>query len=534
MRQVIKYPLFGIVWVLDLVIRQLTRSVHTHRLLLGPGIEPARWLGGRVRAWRTFHKAARHVPAYAAFLAERGHAREIAGHGTLAEALASIPEMDKASYIKKWTVAQRSLGGAMPRRGVVVDESSGSSGIPTSWVRGPDERLATRQLLQTGFWRTSRELSKQPFVLNCFSLGAWATGMNVSSSLTDITMIKSIGPDRDKVIHTMREFGPDYTYIITAYPPFLKALFDDDRLDWSAYDIVTAFGGEGISESMRALICEHAAAAFGSYGASDLEINIAIETDFSVALRQAIAASDDLSAALTRRSEYGTLPMIFQFNPFDYLMETNEHGELLVTITRGTNINPRIRYNIHDRGHVLRIRDLDPVLAEHGLTHLKDVRITDLPLLFLYGRSDMSVDFNGAVVAPDSVRDAIFAAPGLADAVENHRLVSYEDAAGDRQLHIAVQLVDRDDPLAARGSSAADVGAEIITALRRSNGDFSNAIRTSPAGTMPTVGVYPYRTGPFVDDGAKLKNEYVWVMERGEIAAYDLRVDFTAPRHATA
>ncbi|GMA34095.1 hypothetical protein [Demequina litorisediminis] len=133
-------------------------------------------------------------------------------------------------------------------------------------------------------------------MLNCFSLGAWATGMNVSSSLTEITMIKSIGPDRDKVIHTMREFGPDYTYIITAYPPFLKALFDDDRLDWSQYDIVTAFGGEGISESMRAIICEHAAAAFGSYGASDLEINIAIETDFTVALRQAIAASPELSA----------------------------------------------------------------------------------------------------------------------------------------------------------------------------------------------------------------------------------------------
>ena len=267
MRALIQYPLFGLLAIIDAVVRQLTRKVYTHRFLLGPGIEPLRWALGRARAWRTFHKAARRVPAYGAFLDEAGHGRSLARGMSLADALRQVPEMDKETYIKKWSITERSVGGTLPRRGVVVDESSGSSGIPTSWVRGPDERLATRQLLQFGFWRTSRTLTKQPFILNCFSLGAWATGMNVSASLTDISMVKSIGPDRDKVIQTMKEFGPHYTYVITAYPPFLKALFDDDRLDWSAYDIVTAFGGEGISENMRTLITQHAYSAYGSYGA---------------------------------------------------------------------------------------------------------------------------------------------------------------------------------------------------------------------------------------------------------------------------
>jgi len=527
MRNAMKYILFGLLWLTDLIIRQLTRSVRTHRFLLGPGIEPLRWWAGRMRAWRTFHKASRHVPAYAAYLASVGAKASIPSGGNLAGALATIPEMDKASYIKQYSVLERSLGGKLPRRGVVVDESSGSSGVPTSWVRGPDERLATRQLLQMGFWRTQREFpDRQPFVLNCFSLGAWATGMNVSASLTEITMIKSIGPDRDKVIATMQEFGTQFTYVITGYPPFLKALFDDDRLDWSQYEVVTAFGGEGISENMRGLILEHARAAYGSYGASDLEINVAIETDFSIALRQAIAASPELSARLTRQREYGVLPMVFQFNPFDYLMETNDAGELLVTITRATNINPRVRYNIHDRGHVLRQRDLDPVLAEFGLADLRKERITDLPLLFLYGRSDMSVDYNGAVMAPDAVRDALFARPALADEIENHRLISYEDAAGDRQLHIALQLVE-----GSAGLDEASVGAEVFAALRASNGDFSNAIRTAPEGTAPSLGVYAFRTGPFAEDGKKLKNEYVWVLEVGEIDAWELRPGFAPPRH---
>ncbi len=525
MRAILKYPLFGLLALIDFVVRQLTRKVSTHRLLLGPGIEPLRWLLGRARAWRTFHKAARRVPAYGEFLKEAGHGRSLARGVPLAEALSLIPEMDKATYIKRWSITERSVGGRLPRRGVVVDESSGSSGIPTSWVRGPDERLATRQLLQFGFWRTSRTLTKQPFILNCFSLGAWATGMNVSASLTDISMIKSIGPDPDKVIHTIEEFGPHYTYVITAYPPFLKALFDDDRLDWSQYDIVTAFGGEGISENMRALITQHAYSAYGSYGASDLEINIAIETDFSIALRQAIAAKPRLAEMLTKKSEYGVLPMVFQFNPFDYLMETNKHGELLVTITRDTNINPRIRYNIHDRGHVLRMRELDGVLKEFGLMHLTKLRITDLPLLFLYGRSDMSVDFNGAVVAPDTVRDVLFGAPDLAEIVTNHRLISYEDDAGNRQLHIAFQLTE-----GTVAPDEAEVGRRVFAALRESNGDFSNAIRTAPDGTLPTFGLYQFREGPFAQDGQKLKNEYVWVLDVGQIDQWNIRAGFTAPR----
>lgn len=512
----------------DFVVRLLTRRVFTHMFLLAPGIEPLRWRLGQLRAWRTFEYAAKHVPAYRAFLSQRGVAPRLNTRGGTGAAFAGVPEMDKTTYIREWSVTERSVKGRLPRRGVVVDESSGSSGTPTSWVRGPDERLATRQLLQVGFSRTSKTLTKQPFVLNAFSLGAWATGMNVSASLTEVTMMKSIGPDKDKIIATMKEFGPHYTYIILSYPPFLKSLFEDDRIEWDTYDIATAFGGEGISENMRALILRNAFSAYGSYGASDLEINIAIETDFSVALRQAIARNPELSARLTKRAEYGVLPMIFQFNPFDYLMETNEAGELLVTITRRTNINPRLRYNIHDRGHVLRLRDLAPVLVEFGLEAIENERQLDLPLLFLYGRSDMSLDFNGAVVAPDTVRDVVFSDGAIAALVENHRLISYEDANGDRQLHIALQLV----PDAAQFDEDA-IGAQVFAAMREVNGDFSNAIRTSPDHTFPTLALYPFRTGPFEQDGAKLKNEYVWTLDGAEVESWGLRPGYTPPRESS-
>ncbi|MDP9393560.1 MAG: hypothetical protein M3Q27_04530 [Actinomycetota bacterium] len=44
------------------------------------------------------------------------------------------------------------------------------------------------------------------FVLNAFSLGAWATGLNVSTSLADVCTIKSTGPDITKILETMESF----------------------------------------------------------------------------------------------------------------------------------------------------------------------------------------------------------------------------------------------------------------------------------------------------------------------------------------
>jgi len=114
--------------------------------------------------------------------------------------------------------------------------------------------------------------------------------------------------------------------------------------DWAAYDVVCAFGGEGISEGMRDHILRRARKVVGAYGASDLEISIAVETEFTIALRRAIAADPALATALTRQDEYGVLPNIFQFNPYAYLVEENEAGELVVTITRPQNVDPRIGY----------------------------------------------------------------------------------------------------------------------------------------------------------------------------------------------
>ena len=112
-------------------------------------------------------------------------------------------------------------------RDVASDESSGSTGTPYNWVRGTGERLTSHAFIShfarycfgAGPWIT----------INAFSMGAWATGLNMGIALQRASVVKSTGPDLDKVLRTLEVFGPGHRYLICGYPPFLKHLIDDAK-----------------------------------------------------------------------------------------------------------------------------------------------------------------------------------------------------------------------------------------------------------------------------------------------------------------
>ena len=163
-------------------------------------------------------------------------------------------------------------------------------------------------------------------------LGAWATGMIVSQSLGELCIMKSTGSDAMKIFSTMTSFGTGYHYVILGYPPFLKSLVDDHDFDWDGYTVDAIYGGEAITDQMRDHLSKTFGRVIGSYGASDLEINIAFENEFTIALREAVASDEDLRRELVK--DFGSLPSIFQYNPLDYYIESNERNELLFSLNR--------------------------------------------------------------------------------------------------------------------------------------------------------------------------------------------------------
>ncbi|HKT45795.1 MAG TPA: hypothetical protein VJQ85_13420 [Gaiellaceae bacterium] len=491
-----KALVFGFLLAARHVRMWLVGSPRLASRFMRPGHEKMLWRIGEWRAWLAFERAREEVPAYAAFVARYGGSVRV--HG-LTPDFSRVPETSKENYVKRWSVEERCVGGRLPERGAVIDESSGTSGEPSKWVRGPEERRDGRKLLHLGI---RHSLGEKPFfVVNAFALGPWATGMNLSMAIVDIAVLKSTGPDVSKIENTLRMFGPGYRYLVCGYPPFLKQLVDTADLDWSAYDCLAAVGGEGMSEALRTYLQRAFRQVYSSFGASDLEINIAAENDFTIAFRSLLAERPALGGALAL-PEHGSLPMVFQYNPLDYMIETNGDGELVITICRLDTVAPKLRYNIHDLGCVRRFPAVREALGHLGVAPDElDARALDLPLLFHYGRSDATVAFYGANLAIADVQEAVYSVPELAERVAGFSLLLGEDAAANKTLEIAFELRPGAEP-------PSDARAGFLARLARINQDWREASRFMPA-AQPTLAFHPAGTGPFDGDDIRLKHRYV-------------------------
>ena len=165
----------------------------------------------RLHAWMMCQYAYLDVPAYRTFL-------DASQFRFSWWRLESYPVMDKANYITAYPEADRCWNGFIETVGTVVDESSGSSGKPYNWMRSKRE-LRTVHKNMAGYV-TMLFPSRRLFAINAFSMGAWATGTNTGIAMSKVAMVKNTGPDIDKILDTLRHFGPRYTYLISAYPPF--------------------------------------------------------------------------------------------------------------------------------------------------------------------------------------------------------------------------------------------------------------------------------------------------------------------------
>lgn len=486
---------------LDFFIRLLMLSDTTLKLRYAPGFNKLRHFSGKARAYARFLSARRNVPAYRRFLSNENFAR-VPINGLIPE-LEAVPVTNKKNYVNLFELNERCRDGKIPHEGVIIDESSGSSGLPTNWVRGEKERSDNHRLIQFGL---KSLLGNEPvFIINAFALGAWATGMNITMSCLKFSKIKSTGPDALKIINTLKHFGPGHKYVIMGYPPFLKRLFDSDEVDLDQYNITLIFGGESMSEGMRDYLFKKGVKKmYSSFGASDLELNIASENDFTISLRRLIRENTALKNELLKFD--GALPMIFQFNPSDFWIEANHSGELIITICRPAYTSPKIRYNIYDKGHILQLSELKAILEKHGVTDKIELPATDLPVLFHYGRADMTVSFFGSNITPNDVQEVIFMMPRLAGNVNSFQIETIEDSRADKQLIVAIELSENVDPGTFNTDDA--IPEEFFTNLTQINQDFKAAY-TMAADNKPALKFYAFNSGPFENADIRIKTKYI-------------------------
>ena len=458
-------------------------------------------------ALRAAEQARRRVPAYRAYLEGAGWRDD--PRLPAAERLRRLPATDKATYVKAYSTEERCLDGVLPLVGTTIDESSGSSGTPYNWVRSAAEMRDLRRSLG----QFSRYLFGAGIItINGFSMGAWATGVNTGEALRRNGVVKSTGPDVEKILHTLGFFGPRYPYVISGYPPFLKHLIDEGErrgFDWLGYHVYGIVGGEGMSEGLRVYLERRFQAVYSAYGASDLEIGVAGELPLSVWIRKAAAADPRLQRALF--GDDPRLPMLFQYNPLDYYVETNAERELIITINRLPVLSPRIRYNIHDAGGTLPFERMLAILRDFGLDPVRECHrpaqpVFRLPFLYLFGRSDSTLAYMGAKIYPEDIEVGLFA-----DAEDARRLGAYtlellEIGPGEHRPCVHIEALDgRTDDTA----FGARLRRRILERLLATNLDFRTAVAEDPSTGDLVVRLHAPGQGPFAANSGRIKRRYI-------------------------
>ena len=462
---------------------------------------------GRLHAYTTCAWAGYTVPAYRKFLAEQDYRFALLD-------LEAFPETTKDNYVRPNSVKSRCRYGRMGGNGIFVDESAGSSGRPYNWVRSQREIDGIERNM-AGYMSLVFP-SRKTFTINAFSMGAWATGTITGSAAGLAGMVKSVGPDLEKIVDTIAFFGPEPDYLICGYPPFLKHVMD--RLDadgfaWDQYRISAMVGGEGMTEALRDYLETRFTKVRSVYGATDLTLGIAGETALSVLVRKTMW-NDPTFRAAALGPEEGRVPMVFQYNPLENYLEVNAHGELVCTVTSSAALAPKLRYNVGDEGRIIPFEDLlaalrtDPARERAALAALKAEEVR-LPFLVLFGRKDGTISFMGANLYPQDIEYGLYAIE-RANHIRRFQLALVETGPAEVrptihiELHVDVVLTAED-----HAGFVDECRAGVIAHLSEASRDFAASLEEDPASADIRIELHPAGSGPFTGMGEGIKNKYL-------------------------
>lgn len=477
----------------DILLYAITRRYSTFiegfRILSPKYLE---WTS-RIRAKRVYYHAVKKVPAYRSFINDAKITK-----------WSEIPFTDKNTYIRKYPTEHRCVDGSLPSTGIMIDESSGSTGIPYNWVRRISERKESHSFIS--YFATFCYGKKPWITINAFSMGAWATGLNMGIALQRNGIVKNTGPDVSKILHTLEFFGKNHDYLITGYPPFLKQLMDftdKNNFPFKDYNINALAGGEGMSEGLRDYLRNRYNKVFSGYGATDLEIGIAGETPLTVAIRRLARDNREIREALFGNDS--RLPMVFQYNPVMHYIEVNSNRELAFTVTRKSLLSPRVRYNIHDEGGIARYDQMQEKLKRFNidlneLTKEEENKNLRFPLVWVYGRKDFTISVMGANIYPEDLEQCIYADKELSKITKSFCQSLSEGKNAEVRPAFYFEIIT--EPNDYHKKRFADSILQNLIAL---NADFREAWREYPDTLVPEIHLFSEGEGPFKSHGSKIK-----------------------------
>lgn len=455
-----------------------------------------------------FQRCVAEVPAYRQFL--QSHAVNLTAINNYA-AFQTLPLLTKANYMQAYPLPERCLGGSLKGADRIA-VSSGSTGKPTFWPRSAAHELDVAVRFEQVFHDSFRAHERSTLAVVCFALGNWVGGLFTTSCCWHLTrkgyplLVATPGNKKAEILRVVRELAPHFEQtVLLGYPPFVKDVIDTgiaEGIEWALYKPKLVFAGEVFSEEWRSLVCQRIGSSLpcqdtaSLYGTADGGV-LGNETPFSIAIRRWFA--NHPAAAHTLFGE-ARLPTLVQYDPLSRYFETHA-GTLVVS---GENSVPLLRYHIADKGGVISYEDMWLFLNSQGVLSLTDLGLSpadtprNQPFVYVFGRADFTVSYYGANIYPENVTIGLEQSEFMTQVTGKFVLETQETKDGDKQLHIAVELLPDIEPQA---TLAAQIATSIRAQLLRLNSEFANY--TPVERQLPQISLHVFADPDYFPLGVK-------------------------------
>jgi phenylacetate-CoA ligase len=262
-------------------------------------------------------------------------------------------------------------------------------------------------------------------------------------------MVATPGNNKAEIFRVVRELSPHFEQtVLLGYPPFVKDVIDAgaaEGIDWAVFKPKLVFAGEVFSEEWRTLLgqrigsCDPCFDSASLYGTADGGV-LGNETPLSIAVRRWLAHQPAAARELFGESR---LPTLAQYDPSSRFFEVHDN----TLVVSGENSVPLLRYHIADKGGVLTFAELWQFLSEYGIHSPVDLGLPadfqprQLPFVYVFGRADFTVSYYGANIFPENIAVGLEQPEIMHWVTGKFVLQALENSAGDKELHVAVELL---------------------------------------------------------------------------------------------
>ena len=154
----------------------------------------------------------------------------------------------------------------------------------------------------------------------------------------------------------------------------------------------------------------------------------------------------------------------------------------------------------------MQMTEIRSILKDCGVKEEEYVKPqADLPVLFHYGRADMTVSFFGSNISPTDVQETISNLPAFEKSVHSFCMTTAEDQEGNKQLIVSIEL-KQSRPEGDPGLSP----QAFFDQLASVNQDFREARRMLADENRAILKLHEFGKGPFTNADMRIKARYIY------------------------